>query len=279
MGAFPQQAGNAEVPLVDVPAPPALRGVPHSPSWHRRPPSQRQGTELAPVARRSSSPEVAMTSSARAVALTVLLLGACRDASTPLQPRGGSSHDLTGQASNGQIVPGQYIVVFKDAVSDPVGLAQSLVQGQGGTLLQTYTSALKGFAARLSDAAVAALRLNPLVAYVEPDQVVHPDATQQMDANGDPWGLDRIDQRALPLDGAYTYTYTGGGVHVYLIDSGSYTAHPEFEGRADIVYDVFGLNGLDCSGHGTAVAGGGGARGDGGGQRGLPHGRRAVPGC
>src|SRR3989454_3781958 len=255
MGAFSPQAGTAEVPLVDVPAPPACRGVPHSTSWHRRPPSQRQGTELAPVARRSSSPEVAMTSSARAVALTVLLLGACRDAPTPLQPGTTQSHELTGQLTNGQIVPGQYIVVFKDAVADPVALARTLVTLYGGSLLQTYTSALRGFAARLPDAVVAALRTNPLVAYVEPDQVVHADATQQMDANGDPWGLDRIDQRALPLDGMYTYTYTGAGVHVYLIDSGIYTAHPEFEGRADIVYDVFGLNGLDCSGHGTAVAG------------------------
>jgi len=196
-----------------------------------------------------------MTSSARVVALTVLLLGACRDAPTPLQPGTTQSHELTGQLTNGQIVPGQYIVVFKDAVADPVALARTLVTLYGGSLLQTYTSALRGFAARLPDAVVAALRTNPLVAYVEPDQVVHADATQQMDANGDPWGLDRIDQRALPLDGMYTYTYTGAGVHVYLIDSGIYTAHPEFEGRADIVYDVFGLNGLDCSGHGTAVAG------------------------
>jgi subtilisin family serine protease len=44
-------------------------------------------------------------------------------------------------------------------------------------------------------------------------------------------------------------------VHVYLIDSGIWTAHPEFGGRADIVFDAFGLNGIDCSGHGTAVAG------------------------
>jgi len=76
-----------------------------------------------------------------------------------------------------------------------------------------------------------------------------------MDANGDPWGLDRIDQRALPLSGTYTYTSTGAGVHVYLIDTGIWTQHPEFGGRADNVYDVAGLGGEDCWGHGTAVAG------------------------
>src|SRR2546425_98465 len=76
-----------------------------------------------------------------------------------------------------------------------------------------------------------------------------------MDANGDPWGLDRADQRALPLDGTYTYSATGAGVHVYLIDTGIWTSHLEFEGRADNVYDVAGLGGMDCNGHGTAVAG------------------------
>lgn len=192
---------------------------------------------------------------ARAVALTVLVLGACRDSSTPLQPGAVQSPALTPQLSNGQIIPGQYIVVFKAAVSDPVAQARTLVALYGGSLLRTYTTALKGFGARLSNAAVAALRLNPLVAYVEPDQWVHPDATQQMDANGDPWGLDRIDQRALPLSGTYTYTSTGAGVHVYLIDSGIWTPHPEFGGRADNVYDVAGLDGLDCNGHGTGTAG------------------------
>jgi len=179
----------------------------------------------------------------RAIGLTLLLVGACRDASTPLQPRPSS------------VVPGQYIVVFQDAVSDPDGLAQSLVQAQGGTLLHTYTSALKGFAARLPDAAVATLGRDPLVAYIEPDRKDSLPGTQQMDASGDPWGLDRIDQRALPLSGSYTYASTGAGVHVYLIDTGIWTPHREFEGRADNVYDAFGLDGMDCQGHGTAVAG------------------------
>jgi len=193
-------------------------------------------------------------SAARAVALAVLLVGACRDGSTPFQP----------QPSDGasRVIPGQYIVVFRDTVADPVGFAQSRVgpaqsraNAQGGTLLHTYTSALKGFAARLPDAAVATLRQDPRVAYVEPDRKVTLSGSQQMDANGDPWGLDRIDQRALPLDRTYTYASTGAGVHVYLVDTGIWTAHSEFEGRADNVFDVTGGDGTDCIGHGTAVAG------------------------
>ena len=193
-------------------------------------------------------------SGARAVALAVLLVGACRDASTPFQPE---PHDGASR-----LVPGQYIVVFRDTVADPVGLAQSRVgpaqsgvNAQGGTLLHTYSNAVKGFAARLPDATVATLRQDPRVAYVEPDQRVSVAGTQQMDANGDPWGLDRTDQRTLPLSGAYTYASTGAGVHVYLIDTGLFTAHAEFGGRADVVYDVGAGDGTDCFGHGTAVAG------------------------
>src|SRR5256886_2740518 len=204
--------------------------------------------------RQSSPPQVLIMAAARAVALAVLLVGACRDASTPFQPE---PHDGASR-----VVPGQYIVVFRDTVADPVALAQSRVgpaqsgvNAPGGALLHTYSNALKGFAARLPDAAVATLRQDPRVAYVEPDQEVGVAGSQQMDANGDPWGLARIDQRALPLSGTYTYTATGAGVHVYLIDTGLWTAHPEFGGRADIVYDVAGKDGMDCLGHGTAVAG------------------------
>src|SRR5436853_4286403 len=127
-------------------------------------------------------------SAARAVALIALLVGACRDASTPLS---------TGSRDDATRVPGQYIIVFQDTVADPGGLAQSLVQAQGGTLLHTYTSALKGFAARLPDAAVAALGQNPRIAYVEPDQ--------EVSVSG-PQSLDRIDQRALPHAGTSTAT-------------------------------------------------------------------------
>lgn len=182
------------------------------------------------------------------LALGVLALGACEP--TPVQPVPDSVQRVGELAASDQ-----YIVVFRNEVGQPDAQARALVGALGGKLRHTYRTALKGFAARLPDAAVAALRDHPLVAYVEPDQPVQLDATQQMDANGDPWGLDRIDQRALPLSRSYTYESTGAGVHVYLIDSGIWTSHSEFGGRADIVFDAFGLNGTDCSGHGTAVAG------------------------
>ena len=185
--------------------------------------------------------------SAAAVALLLSAgLAACRDATTP---------DVPTAPVSATVVPGQYIVVFRDGVTDPAGLSTRMAKAQGGTLRFTYTSALKGFAARLSDDAVRALEKDPLVAYVEPDQEFHADVTQSMDANGDPWGIDRIDQTALPLSLTYTYTTTGAGVHAYIIDTGIWTMTADFGGRANNVYDAFGATGEDCHGHGTHVSG------------------------
>src|SRR5213594_4991678 len=193
-----------------------------------------------------------MRSAARLIAFVVsVVLAGCRDVSNlaPSTPRAPARSALVDADA------GQYIVVFRDGVADPATLAQSLVSAHGGSLRHTYASALKGFAASLPEAAVAGLRLDPLVAYVEPDHMVQVEGTEQMDANGDPWGLDRIDQRALPLSATYNYTSTGAGVHAYIIDTGIWTDQPEFGGRADNVYDILGLDGLDCNGHGTHVAG------------------------
>jgi len=193
-----------------------------------------------------------MQSAARIVALALLTaLAGCETMSNPAQ----QTPDTGIRSATAQTVPGQYIVVLQSNVADPATVARDLVNTAGGSLLRVYSSAIKGFAARLSAPAAAALGSNPLVASVEPDQMMRADVTQSMDANGDPWGLDRIDQGALPLSRTYTYTSTGAGVHAYIIDTGIWTLHPEFGGRANNVFDAYGATGEDCNGHGTHVSG------------------------
>jgi len=193
-----------------------------------------------------------MQSAARIVAVALLAaLAGCETMSNPAQ----QALDTGNRTAAAEAVPGQYIVVLQNTVADPASVARDLVNAAGGSLLRVYGSAIKGFAARLSAPAAAALASNPLVASVEPDQVMRADVTQSMDANGDPWGLDRIDQGALPLSRTYTYTSTGAGVHAYIIDTGIWTLHPEFGGRANNVFDAYGATGEDCNGHGTHVSG------------------------
>src|SRR2546426_7531147 len=193
-----------------------------------------------------------MQSAARIVAVALLAaLAGCEAMSNPAQ----QAPDRGNRTAAAEAVPGQYIVVLQNTVADPASVARDLVNAAGGSLLRVYSSAIKGFAARLSAPAAVALRSNPLVAYVEADQVMRADVTQSMDANGDPWGLDRIDQGALPLSRTYTYTATGAGVHAYIIDTGIWTLHPEFGGRANNVFDAYHATGEGCNGHGTHVAG------------------------
>ena len=150
----------------------------------------------------------------------------------------------------GKVIAGRYLVILDDGGS-PLDVANRADVSP----LRTYRWAVDGFTARLTSSQLAAIRRNPAVAFVEPDQVFTASATQTMDANGDPWGLDRIDQRSRPLSRSYTYTRSGSGVRAYVIDTGILTGHSDFGGRAQNVYDAFGGNGQDCNGHGTHVAG------------------------
>ncbi|MBA3532527.1 MAG: S8 family peptidase, partial [Ardenticatenales bacterium] len=155
----------------------------------------------------------------------------------------------------GPVIPNQYIVVFKNGISRAQSKAQvkEIVTQHGGRLLLSYEHVLNGYAVQMPEEAVFALQRNRNVSFIEQDFVVAAADTQ----TGATWGIDRLDQRDLPLNSSYTYNTSGSGVHAYIIDTGIRLTHSEFVGRIGNGFDAVtaGGNANDCNGHGTHVAG------------------------
>ena len=182
-----------------------------------------------------------------------LALAACSDQS-PVAGRAAVEAPLMSAAVNG--IDGEYIVVLKDGANP-----RSVAAVAGVEPVFVYTAALNGFSASLNNGQLTALRHNPNVEYVEQQQLMSIETTQ----SGATWGLDRIDQRARPVDGSYTYDFDGAGVTAYVIDTGIRFDHEEFEGRAVPGFDAYladptdplliGDMNNDCQGHGTHVSG------------------------
>jgi len=124
------------------------------------------------------------------------------------------------------------------------------------SIKHVYQHALKGYAANLTAEQLVAVRRNPLVTMIEQDQVMRASACSTP-ASAPSWGLTRISERRMSLDGFYSYpTTAGSGVTAYVIDTGIYVAHSDFEGRATFGWKADSpWSNTDGNGHGTHVTG------------------------
>ena len=184
--------------------------------------------------------------------LLAAALTACSDVPPTSAPVALSPATATASRGGDPILD-SYIVVFKESVSDVDAASSDLATKSGGRVKHTYRFALKGMAIQLPAAAAAALASDPRVERVEQDQTMSI-STEQAGAT---WGIDRIDQRALPLSGTYVYNADGTGVTVYIIDTGINFTHSEYAGRASTGVDEITAGGTatDCNGHGSHVSG------------------------
>ena len=199
-------------------------------------------TDLSPIAAPAPAPKIA----------------------APMSMQTSASSAIASDASAAMFVA--------EPAPDPVVVASAtyLTSTYGGTYSLTWSAALKGFRLNATEPQAIAMSQDSQVAFVVQDGAIAvgtPDGTPILmtpdpasDQNPQPhasWGLDRIDQRTLPLNDTYAYNNNGDGVNAYVIDTGILTTHWEFRGRASNIYDAFGGEGTitDCNGHGSHVAG------------------------
>ena len=190
---------------------------------------------------------------AGAMAVAALTLGAVSAlpaVAAPTAPEG-----VIQNAGAPGTVAGSYIVTLDESAQAESARGRAVAAEYGAKIRKTYTSALNGYSVELSEAQAKKLAADPAVASVVQNRVFRISGTQPSPPS---WGLDRIDQKALPLNQSYTYPDSAGqGVTAYIIDTGVRITHSDFGGRATYGYDAIDNDSTaqDGHGHGTHVAG------------------------
>ncbi|WP_326597948.1 S8 family peptidase [Streptomyces sp. NBC_01803] len=192
---------------------------------------------------------LASASAATAAALAIGLLSALPSGAAQ-QPEGRIQN-----AGAAGAIAGSYIVTLDESdLRAGTSAGRALAEEYGADITETYTEALNGYAVELSEQRARRLAADPAVESVVQNRTFTIDTTQPSPPS---WGLDRIDQRALPLNGSYTYPDSAGqGVTAYIIDTGVRISHSDFGGRASNGFDAIDNDSVaqDGNGHGTHVA-------------------------
>lgn len=175
-------------------------------------------------------------------------------------PGAAANPAATGEilnAGGAGAIPHRYLVRFAEdtmSAQDVDATTRTLTQRYGGQVQHRFSAVLRGFSVVLDENSARRMAADPAVAYVEQSHWVHAADVQE---NPPSYGVDRIDQRDLPLDNKYHYTTAGEGIVVYDIDTGINKDHPDFEGRASYGPDYINNDeeSADDNGHGTHTAG------------------------
>ncbi|WP_405438787.1 S8 family peptidase [Streptomyces avidinii] len=197
-----------------------------------------------------------------ATAVVALALGSA--SALPASAVGIGAPGVIQNAGAPGSIPGSYIVTLKDsAARSTAPSGRAVAKRYGAKIDKTYSAALNGYAVKVSEAQAEKLAADPAVKSVVQNRTFTVNTTQPYPPS---WGLDRVDQGALPLNQSYTYPDKAGeGVTAYIIDTGVRITHQDFGGRASYGYDAIDNDNTaqDGHGHGTHVAGtvGGGAYG------------------
>lgn len=170
-----------------------------------------------------------------------------------------------------QAIEGQYIVVFKKHLAkDTMDNHKEVATMKNVQIDRHYSigELFNGYAARMPQDSLNFLLDQPEVDYVEQDGMAHatdyfkdePTATKRENdvcatQDGATWGLVRTSQVELNINGKYNYEQDGTGAYAFVLDTGIYWQHNDFNGRASWGANFVDGDNTDGNGHGTHCAG------------------------